>query len=211
MTKTLFLPGAGGSASFWRAAADSTKLDGVFLAWPGLGDEPPADEVNSLNDLVSIVLQHMKQPVHIVAQSVGGLVAMKAALAAPGKVQRLVLAATSSGVPVKDLGGRDWGPEYYQEYPNAAAWIGEIREDLSEDLKTFMIPTLLLWGDCDPISPLAVGERLLSLLPNAQLHLVRGAGHDLARARAQTVGSLIEEFLTMDGMVDGDLPARRAT
>src|SRR5262249_34244295 len=157
-----FLPGAGDSASFWRPVADLTSLDAEFLSWPGLGDEPTAPDVDGIEDLVTMVRARMRERVNIVAQSMGGLVAVKAVLAAPDKVNRLVLTATSGGVPVADLGGADWRSDYYREYPGAARWIGAVREDLSQQLGSIAAPTLLLWGDSDPISPVAVGKRLLS-------------------------------------------------
>ncbi len=36
MIKTLFLPGAGGSARFWLPVAERLAVEGVFLSWPGL-------------------------------------------------------------------------------------------------------------------------------------------------------------------------------
>jgi pimeloyl-ACP methyl ester carboxylesterase len=193
MTKTLFLPGAGASASFWRPVADLTQLDAVFFSWPGLGDEPSAQDVNGVDDLVAMVLDRMGEPVNIVAQSMGGLVAVKAVLAAPDKVKRLVLTATSGGVPV--VGGTDWRSDYYREYPRAAGWIGEVREDLSDRLVSINAPTLLLWGDNDPISLLSVGKRLLSLLPHASLHVISGGDHDLARTHAAVVADLVVRHL----------------
>jgi pimeloyl-ACP methyl ester carboxylesterase len=210
-TRTLFLPGAGGSASFWRPVADRTKLNGTLLSWPGLGHEPSAPGVDGLDSMVAIVLRHTGEQVNLVAQSIGGLIAMKAALAAHEKVRRLVLVATSAGVPVKDLGGTDWRLDYYQAYPHAATWVGEVHEDLSDELCALTIPTLLLWGDCDPISPLSVGEHLLSLLPNARLHIIHGGNHDLAQVHAPAVGDLIEQYLLEDGAPDGSHPAQRAT
>ncbi len=196
VTKTLYLPGAGASASFWKPVADLTRLDGAFFAWPGLGDEPATPDVNGIDDLVAMVLDHMGEPVNIVAQSMGGLVAVKAALAAPKKLSRLVLAVTSAGVPVADFGGSNWRADYYRAYPHAAQWIGEAHEDLSDRIASIEAPTLLLWGDNDPISPLAIGERLLSLLPNANLHVVRGGNHDLAQTHAPVVADLIKRHLT---------------
>jgi 2-hydroxy-6-oxonona-2,4-dienedioate hydrolase len=192
MTKTLFLPGAGASASFWKPIADLAGLDGAFFAWPGLGNEPATPDVNGIDDLVAMVLDHMDEPVNIVAQSMGGLVAVKAALVAPEKLSRLVLAVTSAGVPVADLGGSNWQSDYYRAYPHAAQWIGEASEDLSDQIMSIEAPTLLLWGDSDPISPVAVGERLLSLLPNANLHVVRGGDHDLAQTHTPAVANLIK-------------------
>ena len=57
------------------------------------------------------------------------------------------------------------------------------------------MPALLLWGDCDPISPVRVGERLASLLPNAHLHVVQGGDHDLAETHASVIAPLIDEHL----------------
>ena len=194
--KTLFLPGAGASASFWRPVADLTNLDAEFLSWPGLGNEPPAPNVGGIEDLVAMVGDRMREPVNIVAQSMGGFVAVKAALAAPDKVKRLVLTATSAGVPVAALGGADWRTDYYREYPRAARWIGAVHEDLSEQLRSIAAATLLLWGDNDPISPVAVGKRLLALLPNARLHVIPGGDHDLATTHAAAVAALIVRHLT---------------
>jgi pimeloyl-ACP methyl ester carboxylesterase len=194
--KTLFLPGAGGSASFWRPVADRTRLDSVLFSWPGLGNEPADPVVNGIDDLVEMVLKHMNEPVNIVAQSMGGLIAIKAALAMPKKVHRLVLAVTSGGVPVADLGGSDWRSDYYQAFPHAGHWIGEPAADLSPQISSIEAPTLLLWGDSDPISPVSVGERLQTLLPNAKLRIIPGADHDLARTRALLVADLVVRHLT---------------
>lgn len=195
MAKTLFLPGAGASASFWKPVAEAGALDGVFLSWPGLGCEPAAPDVQGTDDLVRRVLSHMNEPVNLVAQSMGGLVAVEAALAAPDKVRRLVLTATSAGVPVSDLGGCDWRPEYFAAYPQAARWIGSAGKDLSERIPAITAPALLIWGDSDPISPVAVGERLYALLPNASLHIVRGGDHDLAQTHAPLVADLVRRHL----------------
>lgn len=194
-TRTLFLPGAGASASFWRPAADRVGLPAELLAWPGLGDEPARGDVGGVDDLVRLVLARIDAPVDIVAQSMGGVVALKAALAAPSKVRRLVLAATSGGVPVADLGGSDWREDYYRAFPRAARWIAGPVADLSARLGSIRSPTLLLWGDRDPISPVAVGERLRGLLPDARLRVIPGADHDLARTHAATVARLIGRHL----------------
>lgn len=192
---TIFLPGAGASASFWQPVADRVAPDGIRLAWPGLGDEPPDPAVTGLDDLVAMVLDRMTAPTDLVAQSMGGLVAVRAALARPDRVRRLVLTVTSAGVPVGDLGGVDWRPDYLARYPGAAPWIAGTGEDLSDRIRSIQAPTLLIWGDRDPISPPAVGRRLLSLLPDARLHIVRGGAHDLARTHAREVADLVADHL----------------
>jgi pimeloyl-ACP methyl ester carboxylesterase len=197
MPDLLFLPGAGGSPGFWRPVAQHLGLDRPmhFFSWPGLGDEPPDPAIRGLDDLVAMVCARLDGPADLVAQSMGGLVAVRVALAAGGKVRRLVLAATSGGVPVADLGGADWRPAYRQKFPQAASWIGDVRQDLSAQIGRLEAPTLLLWGDADAISPPAVGERLLALLPHATLHIVHGGDHDLARTHADKVARLIAGHL----------------
>jgi pimeloyl-ACP methyl ester carboxylesterase len=162
-----------------------------FFSWPGLGSEPADAAVRGLPDLVRLVLAEMDQPVNLVAQSMGGLVALKAALAAPDRVLRMVLVATSAGLTMSRFGAADWRSAYFKTYPKAASWIGESQEDLSKALPSIEAPTLLIWGSEDPISPVAVGEKLEQLLPHAILKVVAGGDHDLARTHAERVAALI--------------------
>ena len=196
MTKTLFLPGASGSAAFWRPVAAHAQLEGVFFSWPGLGREPPQPDINSINDLAGLVAREITEPVSIVAQSMGGVIAMKLALTFPNLVKRLVLAVTSGGVPVADLGGLNWRTSYYTDFPQAAKWIADPVADLSSQIPTITAPTLLLWGGADSISPVAVGERLRELLPNARLRVFDDADHDLAQSHADTVAIEVRHHLT---------------
>jgi pimeloyl-ACP methyl ester carboxylesterase len=39
------------------------------------------------------------------------------------------------------------------------------------------LPTLVIWGDLDPLTPLAQGEQLARLLPQARLEVLKGVGH----------------------------------
>ena len=69
------------------------------------------------------------------------------------------------------------------------------RRDLTGELGRIRAPVLLLWGDADPISPVAVGERLAELLPNAELVVTEGGTHDLVFERAHDVAPHIERHL----------------
>lgn len=196
MTKTLFLPGAGASKSFWQSVAHYVQADhSVFFSWPGLGNEPAVPEINGIEDLVAMVLKEMEEPVNLVAQSMGGIVAIKAALARPDKVNKLVLVATSAGIPMEEFGGANWQIDYYQSFPHAAKWIGQINQDLSCQISLIEQPTLLIWGDQDVISPLAVGQRLSHLLPHAHLAVIAGGAHNLAQIHVKEVSDLIKDHL----------------
>ena len=197
MTKLLFLPGAGGSADFWRPVADGLLPDRPrhFFSWPGLSAQPPDPDVRGIDDLVRRVLAEMAAPVDLVAQSMGGLIALKAALAMPDRVRRLVLTGTSGGLPVAELGGADWRQDYVRDYPRAERWIVEAKEDLSAVLHKVTAPVLLLWGDRDRISPVAVGERLRAVLPDATLRIIPDGAHDFPKTHADIVRPLIVDHL----------------
>ena len=166
-----------------------------FFAWPGLGNEPADPRVRGIDDAVDMVLAQMSEPVDLLAQSMGGLIALKAAIRSPRRVRRLVLTATSGGIPVEDLGGADWRSAYRAEFPNAASWITEVREDLSGQLGAIRATALLLWGDKDEITPVAVGERLCELLPNATLKVVSGGDHGFVQTHAAQIAPMIAEHL----------------
>jgi pimeloyl-ACP methyl ester carboxylesterase len=110
MLKLLFPPGAGASAAFWRPVAVWLDLEREprFFSWPGLGNEPHDPNIRGIGDLVAVVLSDLDEPADLIAQSMGGLVAIRVALDAPHKVRRLVLTATSAALPVADLGRADW-------------------------------------------------------------------------------------------------------
>jgi pimeloyl-ACP methyl ester carboxylesterase len=193
-----FLPGAGGDADFWRPVGDllPSTWSKHYFNWPGLGHQKPHVDITGFDDLVRRVEQSLdEQPTDLVAQSMGGVIALRVALRNPNHVRRLVLVATSGGVDVAGLGGLDWRPVYRQEFPQAAAWILDPQPDLSPELGSVTQPALLLWGDADPLSPIAVGERLLQLLPAATLRIVAAGDHGLARERAAEVATLILKHL----------------
>lgn len=57
------------------------------------------------------------------------------------------------------------------------------------------MPVLLLCGDADPISPVAVGRRLAELLPRAELVVIPGGTHDLVCDRAAEVAPHIDSAI----------------
>jgi pimeloyl-ACP methyl ester carboxylesterase len=121
----------------------------------------------------------------------GGVVAMRAAQQRPESVSALVLTATSGGIDLAPFGVEDWRPDYRATHPKAPAWVYERGPDLSTALATLDIPTLLIWGTADPISPLAVGRHLAGLLPRASLVEIESDDHWVARIHADTVATAI--------------------
>lgn len=194
----VFLPGAAGDPVFWRSLGDRLPehWEKRYLRWPGLGNQPRSPSIAGFDDLVSLTESQLgSHPVDLLAQSMGGAVALRVALRHPDKIRRLVLAATSGGLDVAALGAADWREEYRREYPNAAEWITSVRPNYEMDLSRIQAPVLLLWGEADPISPLAIGRRLSELLPQSRLCTVPGGDHGFVHTRAEAVLDRVIEHL----------------
>lgn len=184
-TKLIFLPGAGGSPHFWRPVSDllTHPASRTLLGWPWF-ESPTGSQAPGIQDLVARVVYEIDRPCALIAQSMGGAVAIQATLKRPELVTHLVLAVTSGGVDMSGLGAEDWRPAFFGANPAAPRWLAEYKEDLSGAIGSIRAPALLLWGDADPISPVAVGTRLRGSLPAGRMHVFPGGGHDLAKAGA---------------------------
>ena len=52
-----------------------------------------------------------------------------------------------------------------------------IRSNLNDELNQIKLPTLLIWGNQDIITPPFVGEEFHKLIPNSELHFIDKCGH----------------------------------
>ncbi|WP_369990811.1 alpha/beta fold hydrolase [Pseudomonas xanthosomatis] len=195
--KILFLPGASGNTQFWKSVAEAleTSIAVQHMGWPGFGDTPANEQVTCLEDLAALAIAEIDRPVALVAQSMGGVVAVQIALERPDLVTHLVLAVTSGGLNFPTLGAEDWRIAFESDNPTLPRWFLDDCTDLSGRLPELQLPVLLLWGGADPISPVSVGQRLAELIPNARLKLFPEAGHDLGHTHAEAVAQLIDRHL----------------
>jgi pimeloyl-ACP methyl ester carboxylesterase len=193
----LFLPGVGGDPAFWQPVADRLPAtwEKSLLGWPGLGDQPPAADINGWDDLYRTVEQRIDRKTALVAQSMGGVLAIRAALAHPQQVSHLVLTATSGGIDLTPFQAQDWREDYRRAYPQASAWVYEHQPAQDANLRRLAIPTLLIWATRDPISPLAAGRHAAGLLPNARLIELDEDSHTFARERPDDFAPLIAAHL----------------
>lgn len=197
MAPIFFLPGAGGSPEFWQPVAGRLPADWRKrqFGWPGLGTQAHDPSIRSLGDLVALVKAEMTEPVDLVAQSMGGWIAARLAIEHPALVRRLVLTVTSAGVDMGALGAVDWREEYRRTFPSAAPWITDLRASVSLPVDKIAAPTLLIWGDKDAISPVAVGRHLAERIRGSKLEIIAGGDHDLAQTHAGQVAPMIARHL----------------
>jgi pimeloyl-ACP methyl ester carboxylesterase len=196
--RLLFLPGASGNTNFWRPVAERLhhQAETVHLGWPGFGDTPSDPRVNGFDDLLTLVLAQLDRPCALIAQSMAGVLALRAALSRPQQITHLVLCATSGGLPMGALGAEDWRAALQAAHPQLPDWFSTDTTDLTSELQELTLPVLLMWGEADPFSPVAVGERLAVLLPQSRLKVIAGGDHDLALHHADQVACLIDSHLT---------------
>ena len=87
MTHLLFLPGAGGAAEFWHPLGTllPEQYDKTYLNWPGLGHEAHRPGFDSLEALTTHAAAHLKNDTVVVAQSMGGIFALRLGARAAGE------------------------------------------------------------------------------------------------------------------------------
>ncbi len=66
--------------------------------------------------------------------------------------------------------------------------------DLSKELSRITIPTLVICGTNDVITPPGEARRMARRIPQARLELIDGAGHMLMLERADAIDTLITDF-----------------
>lgn len=77
------------------------------------------------------------------------------------------------------------------------------RRDRTSDIATIAVPTLIVAGDADAITPLRLSEEMAGSIPSAELHVLEGVGHLSPLENPATVASLLGDWLMN---VDGRAP-----
>jgi pimeloyl-ACP methyl ester carboxylesterase len=194
----VYLPGAGGLASFWGPVAELLRPRSapLIVEYPGFGDAPPNPSIRSISDLFDLLLGRLPASFDLVAQSMGGALALRLALEHPARVRRLVLVATTGGIDVRRLGAAEWRTgDWLAQRPQMPRWFVDDRSDLGDRLSTLRAPTLVLIGDADPLAPLGVGEYLRDQIPGATLAIVEGGTHGMAEELPERIAALIDRHL----------------
>jgi pimeloyl-ACP methyl ester carboxylesterase len=70
-----------------------------------------------------------------------------------------------------------------------------IRNNLGEELSKITLPTLLIWGNNDTITPPFVGQEFNRLIPNSELHFIDKCGHAPMMEVPGEFNAILERFL----------------
>ena len=71
-----------------------------------------------------------------------------------------------------------------------------IRHNMANDLPTMKLPTCLIWGKNDTVTPPSVAEEFHKLLPNSELHWIDKCGHAPMMESPEEFNELLEPWLT---------------
>ncbi|EXR43211.1 alpha/beta hydrolase fold family protein [Acinetobacter sp. 1294243] len=197
MNNLIFLPGASGSTAFWHPLIEKLPqhYQTKIIGYPGFGDTPQSLEVKSFEDLTNHVVDQINEESVIVAQSMGGIFAVAAALQKTQLVKGLVLIATSGGINLERFNVQDWREAYRQTFLKYPDWFITTNVNYEEFLSDINIETLLIWGDNDPVSPVQVGQYLNQKFENSMLYVVKNGDHQLAEEHADEVATQIKDYL----------------
>jgi pimeloyl-ACP methyl ester carboxylesterase len=198
--------GLSGSASWWRrnieALAERHAVTAIDLVGFGRNRSflRPGPLPLTFDDAASLLVRWIErdfdEAVHLVGHSMGGQIAMQAAAFRPDLFRSLVL-VNSTGVPfVLDprphvrsalrrppaglLGfSRVVAFDFLRAGPTAVALATAriLTDSAQETMTRVSVPTLLVWGDRDPLVPAAFGETMKSAIERSQLVVLPNAGH----------------------------------
>ena len=204
-----------------------TEFSTYFLDLPGFGDSPIERPMNLNDYACFVCdftkSKNIAKPI-IVGHSFGGAVAAKLAIIHPEILSKLILVGASAVrqprriiklakkladllkplmpcelrmwiLELLNLDKTDWAqiesPILKESFKNV------INEDLSPYLPQIKSPTLVIWGENDIVTPLKEGTLIAKLIPNAQLSLIKNAGHMVFLEKPNEFVKLIKEFISL--------------
>lgn len=115
-------------------------------------------------------------------------------------VERVFTAIGSPGYPPDPVKLRERARAAYQRAYRPA---GAIRQthcivatgSIEKYTREIKVPTCVIHGLDDPLLKKDCSERIARLVPGSRLHLIKGLGHDLPEALADTFGDIIHRHL----------------
>ena len=163
-------------------------------------------------EAIAFIESVIKEPVHLIGWSDGGIISLMIALARPDLVKSIISIGTNfhwdAGLPFDEeptieltdedrakFAERSPDPAHMQEEVIRKAYAIWRKEPnmTKSDLATITCPVLVLCGDDEPFSNHHTID-LFESLPNAQLAIVPGTSHAVVKERPETVQSIIKKF-----------------
>lgn len=219
----VLLHGLSGSHRWWRFTAPVlARTHAVHVVdLIGFGRSRRAPRQPGITDMAMLVTawmreQRIERP-HVVGHSMGGQIAIHIA-AGDAPLRSLALIA-AAGVPrtystrevvrfvASALPPRAWGAPHF--IPTIAldalragprtllrAGLHLLADDVTPLLANVDAPTLVIWGELDPLLPVAHGRRIADGIASARFVVVEGAAHNVMCDRPAELNRLLLDFMT---------------
>jgi len=226
----VFLHGAGGShhtfRDQWAGLKGAVRMVIPDLPGHGRSGGTPLASVDACAAwVVDFVKEVGLERFLLAGHSMGGAIALQAALGGLKGLEALVLLGTGARLRIspaifEGIGGRsgEFAPELVG-WMTSDASSDLLREDITTDVlstqpATFLadfhacngfdvmnrldairVPTLVVNGDDDRLTPLKYGEYLATNIPGAVLKIIHGAGHLAMLEKPTEVNAVITSFI----------------
>ena len=224
MNSLLILYGWGSSAENWAHVKELLEKKGykVFLPdLPGFGKSSLPASPWSLDDYVDWLNNFCEKnnlsQVFLLGHSFGGAVAAKFSLKYPEKIKKLFLIA-NSGIRKKTLKKqflKKFSPIFKRfllikkvfykffiksDYLRTSGIMREtylkvINEDLSEIFSEINVPTVIIWGNKDKITPITDAYFINKNIKNSKLEILPDVSHHIRKEAPQLLVSKIISYL----------------
>jgi len=224
MKKILILHGWGSSSKKWFEIKEILEKEGyqVFIPdLPGFGDNPPPSRSWSLTDytewLKDFSEKNKLERFFLCGHSFGGGIAVKFSLKYPERVEKLFLLSPAllrkktfpQKIIEKIASLFKFLPNFLKkiiykviksDYPTTKGVMREtylkvIREDLTHFLTKLKIPTIIIWGEKDFITPLKQSFLIKEKIENSILEIIKGGGHSFYQEQPEKVSEIILKYL----------------
>lgn len=185
---------------------------------------PPLTSIRETADWLHRFLEHMYpgQPVILLGHSMGGAIAQQMALSYPQQLKGIILLTTGAKLGTRPefleaLRRGEYDPQQtrnafsphtdpaiiesviarrantpveviYQDFLNCNAF------DLREDIRNIRVPTLIIAGEDDVLTPPMFSTFMAERIPGAELVILEKAGHYVPAEQPETFEQLIRNF-----------------
>ena len=157
-------------------------------------------------------LETFAEPVHLAGHSMGGLLAIRLAAERPDLVRSLILVnavgmpfALRPGPHLRALPKRPWGlnlasvllPDAFRAGPTSLAVASArlLRGDARDWMRHITAPTLLVWGEADPLVPVPYAEEMSRIIRNSRLVVLPRAAHVAMWDQPEAFNRIALEFI----------------
>lgn len=161
---------------------------------------------------------------HLIGHSYGGRISIVLAAEQPEKVNKLILVDSAGIIPPRtmkyylqislaktgrllrkcgafgkrladNIANRVGSKDYKQAGPMRATLVKSVNQNLRPLLPTIKAATLLIWGENDTDTPISFGKIMQNEIPNADLVILKGAGHFSFLDKPEEFCQSVEAFL----------------